>query len=337
MMESSLLARIRASRSVSLPTPSIRFWTYLFSNLFSFLFSCFALYCFLTDRTLRRALHNHIIIVLLILGLISEVTNVPWMLYNDYNHAPLIKSEIFYRFWTFFNYPLFALQIGLFSWATIERHILIFHDRWVSTSRKRFFIHYLPIGAIIIYYLIYFSIVFFAPICEQSFDIFLAGGLYVPCAFEHTILGIWDLTIHQVVPTLIIIFFSVALLVRSIWQKTRLYRRVNWRKYRKMIIQLLSFSIIYIIFDVPIVSIIFAYQYGLPTDIAIPASAYLGFIVYYIIFLFPFVCCLSLVELREKLTKIFLRCRRTRQVAQATNIPGQIAGGRINELPKRNV
>jgi hypothetical protein len=277
-MESSLfITKIRVSRSVSVPTQSIRFWVYLFSNLFSLIFSFFALHFLLTDRTLRRALHNHIIIVLLIVGLIFELTNIPWTLYNDYNHAPLIRSKIFYQFWNFLNYPLIALQLGLFAWANIERHILIFHDQWVSTPRKRFFLHYLPIVAIIIYYFIYYSIVFFAPICEQSFDVFLAGDTYIPCAFDHTVLGVWDLSFHQVTPILIIIFFSTALLVRSVWQKNRLHQRVNWRKYRKMIIQLLSFSTIYVIFGALNVFIIFAYQFGLPTNIAIPGLAYTVF------------------------------------------------------------
>jgi hypothetical protein len=318
---------------VSLPTQSQRFWAYLFSNVFSLIFSFFALYFLLTDRTLRRALNNHIIIVLLIIGLIFELTTIPWTLYSDYNHEPLIRSKIFYKLGNFLNYLSIALQIGLFAWATIERHILIFHDQWVSTSRKRFFIHYLPIGAIIIYYLIYYSIVYFAPICEQSFDAFLAGGPYIPCVLDHTVLAVWDLTVHQVLPILIIIFSSTALLVRSIWQRNRLHQRVNWRKYRKMIIQLLSFSTLYFIFDVPTVSMIFAYEYGLPTDIAMPALIYLAFFTSYIIFLFPFVCCLSLPELREK----FLRWRPTRQVAQATIIPRRTADVTAIELSRRNI
>lgn len=266
----------------------------------SLFFTFFDLYYLLLDRTMRRALHNHVIIVLLMVGLIYESINIPWILYNDFNRSPLIESELFYSVWTFFNYSFYALQVELFAWATIERHLLIFHDRWIRTSRQRILFHYLPVVVIIIYYLIYFSLVHFAPFCKSSFEGFLAGGIHIPCVFDRTTLGMWDLIFHQVCPTLIIVFVSLALLIRSIYQKSRLQQGMQWRKHRKMIIQLLSISTIYIVFNGPWVLVIFSYQYGLPESIANHALVYTGFLYYYVIFCFPLVCLLSLPELRNK-------------------------------------
>lgn len=89
---------------------------------------------------------------------------------------------------------------------------------------------------------------------------------------------------------------------------------IRWRKYRKMTIQLLSISSIYMIFNSPWALILLAFQFGLSSYIEMSAVIYTKFLLYNIIFLFPFVCCLSLPELRIKVTQKLLFCRRQRQV-----------------------
>ena len=315
-LNSSLSTAIKDSHSTISSLQTVRFWAYLFSDILSLICYFFVIYFFLTDRTLRRALNNHIIIVLLIIGLIYELTYIPLSLYSDYNRVPLIRSNVFYSFWTFANYVLYALQIGLFAWATIERHILIFHDQWVSTSTKRFFVHYLPIAAIIVYYLIYYGLVYFGVFCVNSFEGFLAIGFHIPCAFDRTILGVWDIMFHLVTPMLIILLFSIALIARAIFRKNRLRRRLSWPRHRKMTIKLLFISAIYLVFTTPWITITVAFQYGLPQNIALIALAYTSFLSTYVIFLFPFVCCLSLPKLRKKIKENLLCCRRPRQNAR---------------------
>ena len=297
---------------------SIRFWLYLFSNIASLLCTIFTLYLLLSDRVLRRAPHNQVIIVLLILGLVYECTDIPWIIHNSRFNEPWSASPAFYLFWVFFDYMVYSLQIALFAWATMERHILIFHESWLSTRKKRFFVHYLPIGAIIVYYVIYYSLVHFAPQCENSFTDFLAGGVFIPCAFDKTVLGLWDLIVHQVIPTFIIVIFCIALLLRVILQKSRMNQPIQWRKYRKMTIQLLSISTIYMVFNAPWALTIFAYQYGLPEEIAITVLTYTGFLFYYVIFLFPFVACFSLPELRTKVKQLLLCGRMQRRIGVAS-------------------
>ncbi len=55
----------------------VEFWIYAISDGLSILCSLFVLYDLLFDRTLRKALNNHVIIVLLIMGLIYELTTIP--------------------------------------------------------------------------------------------------------------------------------------------------------------------------------------------------------------------------------------------------------------------
>jgi len=296
--------------------PIFQVWIYAISNALSILCSIFVLYYLLFDRTLRRALNNHIIVVLLILGFIYELTTVLWALHRRLYSTPWINNETFYRFTFFIDYGIYATQITLFAWATIERHILIFHDGWISTRKQRFLIHYLPIGGILIYCLIYFSLVTFGPFCKQSFELYLAIDFYIPCTFDGTALGTWDLIFHQAVTTGFIVIFSIALLIRVIQQKHKRNQAIQWKKYRKMTIQLLSISSLYLVFNIPWTVLIFASQYGVSADLIAIPMVFAIFFRIYVIFLFPFVCCASLPELRKKLKQFLLIHRRFRSHAR---------------------
>ena len=133
-----------------IPIP-VRFWLYLISNISSILCSFFVLYHLLFNRLLRQALNNHAVIVLILIGLIIELIDIPLIIHFfrfGYNWK---VTSIFSYFWSFIDYGCFTTQTIIFAWTTIEKHILIFHDRWLLTKKKRFFIHYLPLIILLIY------------------------------------------------------------------------------------------------------------------------------------------------------------------------------------------
>ncbi len=125
---------------------------------------------------------------------------------------------------------------------------MIFHDRWLLTKKKRFFIHYLPLIILLIYCFIYYCVIAFYPFYESSNFQSPIIGVFVPCIYDNGILLQWDLICHVIIPTLIIVIFSFGLLLRVLWQKSRLRRGIEWRKQRKIIIQSLSVSILYLVF-----------------------------------------------------------------------------------------
>jgi hypothetical protein len=297
----------------NIPIP-VRFWLFLISNVLSILCSCFVLYCLLFDRTLRRALNNHFIIILLFNGLIYELIDVPMMLhFYRFGDAWKLTPSLF-QFWPFIDYICYTTEILVFAWASIERHILVFHNRWVSTKKKRFFIHYLPLLTLPIYCFIYyfFTVIFLS--CKTLSMQSAVNGVPIPCIFFYPIIGSWETMAHQIIPTFTISIFNVALILRVLWQKTRLRRAIQWRKQRKMIIQLLPISILYLLFNFPWIFIQFCYLVGLPVNGAISTYYYGIFLSIYIIFLFPFVCCGSLHELRKKLKRFFFNQRQMQVV-----------------------
>jgi hypothetical protein len=290
---------------------SIRFWFYLVFLIPSILCSLFVLYCFLFDRTLRQALNNHVIIVLLFLGLISEITNYPWMLHYYRKERIWNRSNIFCDIWSFLDWGTFILQSFLVAWATIERHILIFHDRWVLTKTKRFFVHYLPLLFVLLYCIIWYMVMFLFPPCENLFDTTDAGCAF-PCLYTIYPLFMWEVMVHEIFPIVIIVVFSIALLVRVLWRRHRIHQPIQWRKYRKMSVQLLSISLLYIIFSLPYMLMNMISMCTIHTDIFIAILDYTLFLSYFIFFLFPFVCLLSLSEIRTKVKKFFCLRRQRR-------------------------
>ena len=285
---------------------SVRFWLLLIPNILSIVCSIFLLYHLLFNRNLRHALNNHVIIILLILGLFFELTDVSWTIHYYHFGYTLIQTPAFALLWTFIDYAVFNCQTMLFAWATIERHILIFHDRWVATRMKRLLVHYLPIIFILTYYSMYYSVLFFVPFCINTFDYSRIYGMSsVHCVYRNPVVPKFAIFSQGILPTLIILIFSYGLLSRVLWQRTRLRQSINWRKQRKMIIQLLSISIIYLVLYAPYILLYLAYNLGLSRSIGTQFATYFPFFAYYIPFLLPFVCCFSLPQLRIKIKNLF--------------------------------
>ncbi len=160
--------------SSNLISPFIKFWLYLVLLIPSIICTLFILYYLLFDRTLRHSLNNHVIIVLLFTVLFCELTQYPWMMYYHAHNNIWSRPYIFCLIWGFIDWAVYMLQLLLFAWASIERHILIFHDKWVATKKKRLFVHYLPLVIIITYWLIFYTYVYFYSSCRNRFNIRLS-------------------------------------------------------------------------------------------------------------------------------------------------------------------
>lgn len=284
---------------------ALRFWLYLIPNSLSIVCSIFVLYHLLSEVKARRALHNHVIIILLCTNLLFELTDVLWIVHYYHFRYTVIQTPSFALIWTFIDYSCYYLQALLFAWATIERHFLIFHHRWMNTQANRLLLHYLPISLILVYCFAYYLVIFFVPFCENSFDYSQMFGLKsIHCIYANPFIPEWDLMFNQIVPALIIVVCSLALLMRVLWQKHRLFRSIHWRQQRKMMFQLLSITLIYLIFNVPCSLYYLAYHVGLLSSLNGQISFYLGFFAYYLAFLFPFVCCGTLPKLTMKMKKL---------------------------------
>jgi len=304
-----------------------RFWLFLISDILSFLFTCFVLFHFLFVQRLRQSINNHTTIVLLVLNIIYELTDLPLIIHyyrldGLWQPTPIILS----KFWSFFDSYIYTTQIIIFAWSTVERHILIFHDRWLAGKTKRFLFHYFPLILLLFCYLIYYTMLIFYPFCDYLNYQLLVNGVPVACIYLNSTFAPYDLIINQIIPTFIIVISSLGLLIRVILKKRRLRRVIEWKKQRKLIIQTLSISILYACFQFPWTLFQFCDLIHLSVDNGRNALKYTYFFSYYVTFLFPFVLCASVPGLWKRTTRIF-RAQRL----NGTVVPERLQPNELNQ------
>ena len=307
--------------------PTIGFWFYLVPLVPSILCSIFVLYHLLAKRALRNAVNNHVVILMVSFGLLYEITDIVWYIHFYRTGTPILATETFCRVWVFIDGAVYVIIALLMAWASIERHILIFHSSWVATRVQRFFLHYLPLIIACMYPTVFYGVIFFVLPCDVWYGYNLATCNQYACISWTPSLSLWDSAANYIAPVFVIVVFSVALLARVVYRKCRVHGRVEWRNYRKMAVQLLSISAIYFVFLLPPTILSTAYTAGLPWDDSeyYYTALYFG---YYTVLLTPFVCVMPLPELRSKFKRLFF-CRRERAVGPASTVSNERNGDRV--------
>ncbi|CAF4144352.1 unnamed protein product [Adineta steineri] len=298
----------------------IDFWIAFASSIICVLCSLLVLYCLLFYRTLRSALSNHIIILLLILIIIRTLEFLGTTFYGFASDQFMLPLGFSFLFSYFCDYGLYSIQIILVLWANIERHILIFHNQWISTKKKRFYVHYMPPMLLLIYSLLFYILITFNPFCDSSQLNFVPGIPPSPCALNNAIIATVDILLHHIIVILLIAILSIALIVRVILQKQRLNQPIQWQKHRRMMIQMIFTSIFYLICDAPWAILVFIVknnllQYNLDTPLIVALT-----LRNYVMYLYPFICLASLSELRSKMKDTFLCWRHRSQVVPLRTI-----------------
>nr|ACD54651.1 seven transmembrane helix receptor-like protein [Adineta vaga] len=271
----------------------IKFILLLLFQLLSITCSLFLLFHLIKKPTLHRALHNHTLIALVIVSFFQTISDLPMTL--DYLRMGQASSSIFCFLWNFFALSNYAVGVWIMTWASFERHLLIFHERLTITSRGRILYHYIPLLiSFALPWIYYVILIFFYPCTNTFYPTFLFCGWC--CYAYNDQLVFFNWMMFGVIPTCLISLFCVWLIIRVIAHKRRVQQRINWRQHRRMTIQLLSISSLYIFFDAPTI-IIGLVRLGLPTFGNEIQILYLFYIVYLLPILVPFVCLSTLREL----------------------------------------
>lgn len=292
--------------------PIACFWVLIVFIIPAIICSIFLLYNFLFDRKLRTSLNNHVIVALLTVGIIYLLIDMPQYL-NFIRIGYVWPSALATcYFWCLIDLACYNMLGFLMTWASIERHILVFHNSWVNTSRQRFFFHYLPLITIFVYSLIFYIVVIFFPPCENDFD-YTRSWCNYPCYFNEYSIMLYDTVFNCILPIPLIAIINVLLIIRVIRQRQVLHQNIEWRKFRKMIIQIIAFSSLFIIFSLPMMTLTLAHLCGLPYEATAEIELSFYYIAYFINIFLPFVCLGSL-------PKILMRIKRHLPYMNATRI-----------------
>ncbi len=289
------------------PIPRIvRFWLMFLFNSPSVVCSFCIIIHIITDRTQRQALHNHMILVILIFSLPVQLMDITFhLVFYQYGSVQPPKPIICVLWWVA-DYGFYNGGIILMVWLAIERHILIFHDRWVSTRRGRFLVHYLPLIVILTYIILFYGIAFLLIPCQNTYEYSVPICGASPCYQEYGIAGMWEFIVNTSAPIILEGIVSISLVLRVLWQRRRLRQSSQWRKHRRMIIQLFLVSGFNLSLNLPIELIAVAHLCGLPAEYGVEPELYFYFFGYWVSFLFPFASLCQYPELRKNIKKKIL-------------------------------
>jgi len=282
-------------------------------------------------QEILKAPQNHVILCLLIASFMQKLTDVPFAIYYLRWGIVYQQTYNFCVIWDWFNYSLMTVSLQLVAWCCIERHLFIFHSQIMKNKWCLIFFHYLPLITFAFYTpFFYLRFIFFPTMCINIWDytiIYCGGACY---SYFDPFLGTFDWIFNYGLPTLIIIVANFLLFCRVIWQKIKHQRPIDWRRQKRMIIQLTLISILYLIFMSPQVIIGSIQTLWSPTFLSDIQADYFYYIVYFINQFLPFVIISSLPEMRKDLKRwiihikrYFNRERRTYPVFSATENDGR--------------
>ncbi|CAF3038685.1 unnamed protein product [Rotaria sp. Silwood2] len=306
-LKESVTSTNTTEQTIIAPTisPLVLFNVYLGVGILAFIFYIFIIIYVSTHKSLRSAPNNYCLLILLIVEFLTRIIGLPFDLYYYHEGVALFENATFCFIWRMINYSGYGAGVMLIAWASFERHILIFHDRFLRSKWKNICFHYVPPFIVMVYVIgFYIYVLYFLP-CSKilNFEIFVCGD---DCIRNYPVLIAYRRIVHQMGPPICIGIFSVSLLIRVLYSKRRLQQAFSWRKHSKMAYQLLSISFTCLSAIFPFGLLIFLNEVGV-RNIPKAISDYLYFYSTLIPFYLPFVYVTSIPELWTKMKRKF-RC-----------------------------
>ncbi|CAF1505322.1 unnamed protein product [Adineta steineri] len=162
-------------------------------------------------------------------------------------------SGIYCKTWMYIEFTLEAINNFLVAMISIQRHTLVFRPNLFYIRLKLYLLYYLPLLFCIIYPTVfYMGAVVFYP-CDEgqwNFTLNMCGDT-ICFLSNNEILAMYDWIVNSSLPIFIIMLANILLIIRVIKQKSRRQKALSWSKQRRMTLQLVSISSLYLIIWLP--------------------------------------------------------------------------------------
>ena len=312
----------------------IKFGVFLALEIPSLITSLVIFGHFASSRAFRAADHQHSVIFLLLINFTQSLTDMTLALdFYHLNGVVRVQTATFCLWWTMNDFCLFVSTAFVMAWISVERHLLIFHRNFLGAvgTRKRRFFHVAPwIACLLLPVLFYTVIIVISPMCTTVwyFDALLCGQ---PCYFTTSWSAV-DVSLTAFFPISVILIANTTLVVRVIRQRMTLAgpAPINWRKHRKMVLQLCAISTLYLSVWLPIGVMQLLQFYVDPTFLAAQVDTFY-FLAYIGLLILPFVCITSIPQLSKRIKNIFNR-RHQRAVAPVAKTHRRTPNGNEREM-----
>jgi len=286
---------------------SIAYILLLIFEIPSILCALFILIFFFSNWRLLmiKVLNNHAIFILMIISTSYIILDLPFTI----NHYRLgydqYRSRTFCQWWYWLDYTLVTTSLFLVAVTSIQRHLLVFHHSCLQGHVKRWIFHYIPLIICLIYPGIFYLVVICFHRCNSSIYV-ESYSCSLPCYSEDFQLFSIDWFLNVVSPIITIILVNFVLLCRIIYSFKKLHYPQTriWKKRRKLILQFIPFSILYILGWLPTAILSLLERYFLPNLYTnSPNLTYINYLNHFVYLLQPMICLFALPELFKFLKK----------------------------------
>lgn len=318
--------------STSLPL-RVFFYMFLLLDIPSVLCSLSLFYYYFSLPELRQHYAHQMIFYLLAIAFLVTAIDMPIILaylQDNHNIASMKHPDLFCGFWRVYDYCTWSLNLWIMALFSLERYLVIFFKPIVMKNKKRrFFMYYVPVTVAILFaFFWYLYLLVLFPCTDPQFD-FTQFLCSTPCyAIEASaILRNFDWIIGGLLPVFLTIFFTLVLILHVVYQRHKISRslaqRETWKRTRKMFLQLLPITWIFLSFTLPLITV------GLlaisdPWYSTIPYF-YVSFLYYCLPLLVPF-AVLSKQKVIQRRLLVLFRIRPLNRIApmMATGLPMRI-------------
>jgi hypothetical protein len=238
-------------------------------------------------QKLRKNIAYDVIFLLLFTSFIFVTIVLSFSQAYMYTSYVYPSSDIFCSFWNWFHYSINIINLFLMAFASIERNILIFHPRILRSQRGKY--HYCPILFCLFYpSMFYFGAIFLCP-CTNYYDYTQLLCTW-PCYFGNKTWAMIDLFFNNYTPLLIIPIFCSMIYIRVFYHKRSMrLQLVKWRRDKKLIVQLLAISSLYLGMWMPLQISGLVDLYWDPTFLIQAQIDYMYLFPYFIHIIYPFI------------------------------------------------
>ncbi|CAF0808799.1 unnamed protein product [Adineta ricciae] len=229
-------------------------------------------------------------------------------------------TGVYCKFWMYVEFTLDSESVLLAATISVQRHLLIFRQTAFRLRPQRYIYYYLPLLLSIIYPMIFYLVtVVFYP-CDESqwnFTLNMCGDN--ACYLSNDlVLAALDWILNAGVPVCIIMPANVTIIIRVVRQKARRHQALPWAKQRRMTLQLLGISCLYLFTWIPTVVTNVMQHVHPSSGLYEIQENYISDLTYLICLLLPWLCLGLVPDFSKWLWKNFHRLQHPTNIIGTT-------------------
>jgi len=290
----------------------VKFYIILILQILSISLCLLIFTFFILHPTVLRKLQHKATLVLLILNFTQLTLNLPLALHFYLLGRVSPATSAYCKWWIFIESTLDAVNEFLAATISLQRHILVFKPNMLNVRLTRYLLYYLPLLFSVIYpTTFYMATVLFYPCDDTQWDFTAITCGTTACYLSgNNNLATYDWIVDTALPSIVILLSDIVLVIRVTKQRYRRRQAITWSKQRRMTLQLLSISSIYLVTWLPNIVIGILQQFYPSAFLNVIEKNYVGDLTYLICLLIPWICIGLLPEFTKWMLNQFRRLKR---------------------------